>query len=100
MTRTSAADASAADALAAALAAALRGAIREAVAAELAGRPATNAPDKLLNVDEAAGRLGIGRSRLYDELAAGRLASLRVGRRRLVSEGQLAEYIRQAEADS
>ncbi len=77
-------------------------AVREAVAqladallaaarADVAG-PA--GPDRLLSVDEAARHLGIGRSALYGELAAGRLRSLKVGRRRLVPSGALAEFVR------
>jgi len=54
------------------------------------------APDRLLSVDEASSMLGIGRSRLYDEIAAGRLRSLSVGRRRLVSSGAIAEFIAEA----
>jgi len=50
-------------------------------------------PDRLLSVDEAARQLGIGRSALYGELAAGRLRSLKVGRRRLVPSGALAEFV-------
>ena len=76
-------------------------AVREAVAqladallaaarADVAG-PA--GPDRLLSVDEAARQLGIGRSALYGELAAGRLRSLKVGRRRLVPSGALAEFV-------
>ena len=61
----------------------------------LAGEP-DGGPDRLLSVDEAADMLGIGRSRLYDEIAAGRLRSLRVGRRRLVPSGAIGEYIAEA----
>ena len=37
--------------------------------------------------------LSIGRSALYGELAAGRLRSVKVGRRRLVPSGAIAEYV-------
>jgi excisionase family DNA binding protein len=50
-------------------------------------------PDRLLSVDEAAAALGIGRSRLYDEIAAQRVRSVKVGRRRLVPSGAIADYI-------
>jgi hypothetical protein len=40
--------------------------------------------------------LGIGRSRLYDEIAAARVRSVKVGRRRLVPSGAIAEYIGRA----
>lgn len=51
-------------------------------------------PDRLLGVEEAARQLGIGRSALYGELAAGRLRSLTIGRRRLVPSSAIAEYVR------
>ena len=66
----------------------LAAAIRAEVAAET--RPAD--VERLLSVDEAAGALGIGRTRLYGELEAGRLRSIHVGRRRLVPSSALAEY--------
>ena len=56
------------------------------------------APDRLLSVDEAAAALGIGRSRLYDELTAQRVRSVKVGRRRLVPSGAIADYIAGARA--
>ena len=39
---------------------------------------------KLFSVAEAAETLGLGRTRLYEELASGRLESVTVGRRRLI----------------
>jgi excisionase family DNA binding protein len=38
-------------------------------------------------------KLGIGRSKIYEELASGRLRSVRVGRRRLVTDSALTDYI-------
>jgi excisionase family DNA binding protein len=66
-------------------------AMAEAVRMEAAAGPV--APDKLLSIAEAATMLGIGRSGLYGEIAAGRLRSLRVGRRRLVPAAAVADYI-------
>jgi excisionase family DNA binding protein len=60
-------------------------ALREEVA------PAPDSPPVLLSIDEAARALGIGRSRLYDEIGAGRLRSIRIGRRRLVAGDAIAE---------
>ena len=78
------------DRLAAALAE-LVGALRAELHPEAeAGRLA---PERLLSVDEAAGLLGIGRSALYGEIGAGRLASVKVGRRRLVPSGAIAEFV-------
>ncbi len=79
-------------------------AVREAVdalatallAAVRANEPDPAGPDRLLSIAEASRALGIGRSALYNELAAGRLRSLKVGRRRLVPSGALAEYVRDA----
>jgi excisionase family DNA binding protein len=70
---------------------ALMAALLAAVRAEAA--PLATVPDRLLSIDEAAAVLGIGRSRLYNDFGAGRLRSLRVGRRRLVPAAAIAEYI-------
>ncbi len=63
------------------------------LAAARAGEPDPAGPDRLLSVDEAARHLSIGRSALYAEMAAGRLRSLKIGRRRLVPSGAIAEYV-------
>ncbi len=66
-----------------------------AIRAELAAQaaPLAPVPDRLLSIDEAADALGIGRSRLYEEVSAGRLRSLKVGRRRLVPASAITAYI-------
>lgn len=66
-------------------------AIRAEVRAEAA--PFPSAPDPLLSVADAARLLGIGRSRLYDEIGRGDLRSLKVGKRRLVPSGSIAAFI-------
>lgn len=66
-------------------------ALRESVREEAASAP--RAPDRLLSIEEAADALGIGRTAAYNELQAGRLRSLKVGRRRLVSASAIAAYI-------
>lgn len=66
-------------------------ALAESVRMEAAAVPA--APDRLLSIDETASMLGLGRSALYAEIAAGRLRTLRIGRRRLVSAGAISQYI-------
>jgi excisionase family DNA binding protein len=66
-------------------------ALAEAVREEAATVPA--APDRLLSVDEAAAMLSLGRSLVYGELQAGRLRSVKIGRRRLVPAAGIAEYI-------
>lgn len=69
-------------------------ALRESVRAEAATAP--RAPDRLLSVDEAAALLSLGRSLVYGEMAAGRLRSIKVGRRRLIPAGAITDYIAQA----
>ena len=76
---------------------AIRTAIEELVAAIRAAvtesAPFGTVPDRLLSIDEAASALGIGRSRLYNEVGAGRLRSIKIGRRRLVAAGSIADFI-------
>jgi excisionase family DNA binding protein len=48
---------------------------------------------ELLSVEESTKRLGLGRTRLYQEIGSGRLASVRVGRRRLIPEDAIEEFI-------
>ena len=47
----------------------------------------------LLTVSEAAQRLGIGRSLLYELLTEGKIESIHVGRLRRISPNALAAYI-------
>jgi excisionase family DNA binding protein len=76
---------------------AVRAAVDELVAALLAAvmdaAAVGGAPDRLLDIESASAMLGIGRSRLYDEIGAGRLRSIKVGRRRLVPSGAVADFI-------
>ena len=65
--------------------------LREEVREEADAGP--RAPDRLLSVDEVAGILSLGRSLVYGELGAGRLRSVKVGRRRLIPAAAVAEYI-------
>jgi excisionase family DNA binding protein len=53
-------------------------------------------PDRLLALPDAADALCIGRSMLYGEIAAGRLRTIRVGRRRLVPSSAVNDYIASA----
>jgi excisionase family DNA binding protein len=73
----------------------IEAATRELVAAlrdELATRQEA-APARLLTIPDAADALSIGRSTLYEEIAAGRLRSVKVGRRRLIPAESVAAYI-------
>ncbi|HEV8671332.1 MAG TPA: helix-turn-helix domain-containing protein [Candidatus Limnocylindria bacterium] len=47
----------------------------------------------LLTVDEAAGVLSIGRSLLYELLASGQIARVKVGRRTLVPVAAVREWV-------
>jgi hypothetical protein len=48
---------------------------------------------RLNSVQDVLTRVPLSRSKLYQEMASGRLKSVRVGRRRLVAECQLIDYI-------
>lgn len=65
----------------------LAAAVAELVSAlrdELAATATAPGPDRLYAIPEAAALLGVSRTALYDQLAAGRIRSVKVGRRRLV----------------
>ncbi len=47
----------------------------------------------LLPVDEAAALASIGRSKFYELLAAGTIESVKVGRRRLIPQAALEEFV-------
>ncbi len=68
-------------------------ALADALAAAQAPQ-VSDAPDRLYGIRETCEILGgLGRSRLYGELASGRLKSLKVGRRRLIPASAIADYI-------
>ncbi|MFD5804927.1 MULTISPECIES: helix-turn-helix domain-containing protein [Streptomyces] len=56
----------------------------------------------LFRPEEAAAKLNIGRSLIYEEIRLGRLQTVRIGRRRLVPLEYIARYVellkREAEA--
>jgi len=51
--------------------------------------PSRKGPSTHLSIDEAAEALGVGRSRVYELLAAGQLSSVRLGRRRWVTRASV-----------
>jgi len=53
---------------------------------------------RLHHVESAMERLGLGRSKVFELLASGQLRSVKVGRRRLVSEAALVEFIENLDA--
>jgi excisionase family DNA binding protein len=63
--------------------------LRDEIAAE--ARPSEREPDRLLSIDQAARALSIGRTALYSEIRAGRIRSLKVGRRRLIPSSAIRE---------
>jgi excisionase family DNA binding protein len=68
---------------------ALAAAILAAVRAEADDHDA--GPEQLLSIDRAAILAGVGRTSIYAAIGAGRLRSVKVGRRRLVPASALAE---------
>ena len=67
----------------------------EALVPPQAGSP-ENSPtaDRLAySVDEAARLTGLSRDLLYDEIRRGNLASLKVGRRRLITHQHLQQFL-------
>ena len=55
----------------------------------------TDQPLPLLNtMPEVVRRLGLGRSKVYEEIAAGNLRVVKVGRRTLIAETELQRYVR------
>ena len=64
-------------------------ALRDEIAVE--ARPSEREPDRLLSMEQAAQALGIGRTALYSEIGAGRIRSVKVGRRRLVPSSAISE---------
>ena len=68
---------------------ALAAAILAAVRAEAVTNDAE--PEHLLSVDQAAVLTGVGRTTIYAAIGAGRLRSVKVGRRRLVLASAIAE---------
>jgi excisionase family DNA binding protein len=63
-------------------------ALRRAARAE-----ADDAPSRLLSVEDAAERLGVSRATTYGLITSGALVTHKIGRRRLVSEAALADYV-------
>jgi excisionase family DNA binding protein len=64
-------------------------ALRDELATER--RPSAREPDRLMSIEQAARALGIGRTALYSEIGAGRIRSVKVGRRRLVPSSAISE---------
>lgn len=52
-------------------------------------------PGQLLTIEEVMERLGVGRSTVFGLMASGRLRSVKIGRRRLVAEQAVVDFIAQ-----
>ena len=73
----------------------------EALKAALGRSKETNADDQvMLNVREACRRLQVSKFTLYRLMQSGRLGSVKIGRRRLISQRALNEFIRQLEEEA
>lgn len=60
----------------------------------------SNGADRfLLTINEGAQLLSIGRSFMYKLVMRGEIASLKIGRRRLVSRDAILQFIRRVEAE-
>ena len=59
----------------------------------------TRTPPSLHPVESVMRRLNVGRSTVFELIADGRLRSVKVGRRRLVSESALCEFIETLDSD-
>jgi excisionase family DNA binding protein len=53
---------------------------------------------RLNSVEDVMERLKLGRSKVFEVLGNGQLRSIKVGRRRLISEAALVEFINHLEA--
>jgi excisionase family DNA binding protein len=74
----------------------LADALRDELRADLTHR--THGPPELLSIEQAARRLGIGRTATYDAIGRGDLRSIRIGRRRLVAADALVELTQRGTA--
>ena len=54
----------------------------------------------LITIDEAARRLSIGRSHIYQQMQVGSLRSVRIGRSRRILESDLAAFIEELLAEA
>lgn len=60
----------------------------------------TNSPAQLHTIDEVMKRLRVGRSTAFGLIASRQLRSVKVGRRRLVSEAALIDFIQRLDGDT
>ena len=53
---------------------------------------------RLHSLESVVERLGVGRSKVFELISAGELRSVKVGRRRLVSESAIVEFVERLDA--
>lgn len=61
---------------------------------------ATQQLRQLLSIKEAVEQTGLSHVTLYNEINAGRLKSLKIGRRRMIRPASLREWIEQREKEA
>lgn len=49
--------------------------------------------ERLIGIKDVVARTGLSRSKVYEEIASGRLRSVKVGARRLVLESAFIDYL-------
>jgi excisionase family DNA binding protein len=54
--------------------------------------------ERLHEIPEACERLGIGRSLLYNLIKDGKLRTVKIGKRRLISESSILDFIHNLDA--
>jgi excisionase family DNA binding protein len=64
----------------------------------MAPAPASNVPQLLLKVEEAAERLRICRSSMYKLIGSGEVESVQIGRLRRIKPSALEDYIQRLDA--
>lgn len=55
---------------------------------------------QLFSVQEGMDRTGLGRSNFFNKLASGEIKSIKVGKRRLIPDTAIDEYIERLEAQA
>jgi excisionase family DNA binding protein len=65
-----------------------------ALRAELVAQATPTGPDRLLDIETARQAIGgVSRTTLYGEIQAGRLRSIKTGRRRLIPQSAITDFI-------
>jgi excisionase family DNA binding protein len=65
----------------------------------MAATPSNDAPSLLLTVEQAAQRIGVGRSNMFKLISSGAIDSIKIGRLRKVKPSALEDYIARLTAE-